>query len=72
MDGGAAGSGLEGRDECRAAGGGASGSGGPSSIVCTGTSVLFIPCIPVREGIGRLGPLKGARSSENMRVYKVP
>jgi len=43
VEGGAAGSGLEGRDECRAADGGASESWGPSSIVCTGISVLFIP-----------------------------
>jgi hypothetical protein len=41
VEGGAAGSGLEGRGECRAADGGASESWGPSSIVCTGTSVLW-------------------------------
>jgi hypothetical protein len=72
VEGGAAGSGLEGRDECRAADDGASESWGPSSIVCTGISVLFIPGIPVGEGVGRLEPLKGACSSEVMRVYRVP
>jgi hypothetical protein len=72
VGGGAAGSGLEDRDECRAADGGASGSRSPSSTVCASTSVFSTPCTSVREGVGKLGPLEGARSSEIMMLNRVP